>query len=303
MCQDRTERLIDRPREEATRTEMLRTRATRPPPAVTPSRSRPKLFPWLHFIIHSEDVEFLCRRSETGGTPTPPGVGFVRYTRSCGLGFHATGPQTPRIAVRAVFRARTRLRGSGATRSARGLCADTDGLAGRHRVPGSRVRRGSRRPDRPPTKGKRPAAAGDGDGVRKVEHPAARRSCGGPENRGVRGGAAPRQPPQGMHGVWPQGVSGAPEAEMTAGNHVSLIRTARSAIPAVGLCLFPLCGNGWRIAIELREFAGAWLHLVVRVTVATRTRSGCSRFVRRCASRKPHVPARIPRSLQGPRHR
>ena len=29
-------------------------------------------------IIHREGVEFLCRKSETGGTPTPPGVEFVR---------------------------------------------------------------------------------------------------------------------------------------------------------------------------------------------------------------------------------
>ena len=29
-------------------------------------------------IIDREDGEFLCRKSETGGTPTPPGVEFVR---------------------------------------------------------------------------------------------------------------------------------------------------------------------------------------------------------------------------------
>ncbi len=38
---------------------------------------------------------------------------------------------------------------------------------------------------------RRGTPGGGGDGVRGVEHPAARRSCGGPENRGVRGGAAP----------------------------------------------------------------------------------------------------------------
>ena len=50
------------------------------------------------------------------------------------------------------------------------------------------------------------SGCGPGDGVRRVEHPAASRSCGGPEKTGVRGGAAPRQPPQGTHGVWPRGV-------------------------------------------------------------------------------------------------
>ncbi len=62
-------------------------------------------------ILDRGDVQFLSRERETGGTPTPPVVEFVRYTRSCGLGFRATGPQTARIAVRAVFRAR---HGSGA---------------------------------------------------------------------------------------------------------------------------------------------------------------------------------------------
>ena len=54
-------------------------------------------------------------------------------------------------------------------------------------------------------------------------------------NAGVRGGAAPRQPPQGTHGVWPHGVSGTSEAQITAGDRVSSIRTARSATPALGL--------------------------------------------------------------------
>ena len=54
-------------------------------------------------ILHREDVEFLGRKPETGGTPTPPRVEFVRYSRSRGLGFRQTGPQTPRMALRAVF--------------------------------------------------------------------------------------------------------------------------------------------------------------------------------------------------------
>jgi len=57
-------------------------------------------------ILHREDVERLDRTPETGGTPTPPGVEFVRYSGSYGLGFRQTAPKTPRMAVRAVFRAR-----------------------------------------------------------------------------------------------------------------------------------------------------------------------------------------------------
>jgi len=56
-------------------------------------------------ILHREDVEFVGRKPETGGTPTPPGVEFVRYRRSLGRGFRQTAPKTPRMAVRAVFRA------------------------------------------------------------------------------------------------------------------------------------------------------------------------------------------------------
>ena len=81
----------------------LRARAIRPPPAVGHRGRAHTRF--LGSIIHREDVEFLCRRSETGGTPTPPGVEFVRYRRFCGLGFRQTTPQTPRIAVRVGFRA------------------------------------------------------------------------------------------------------------------------------------------------------------------------------------------------------
>ena len=54
-------------------------------------------------ILHREDVEFLGRKPETGGTPTPPRVEFVRYSRSHGLGFRQTGRQTPRMALGAVF--------------------------------------------------------------------------------------------------------------------------------------------------------------------------------------------------------
>jgi len=44
-------------------------------------------------ILHREDVEFLGRKPETGGTPTPPRVEFVRYSRSYGPGFRQTGPK------------------------------------------------------------------------------------------------------------------------------------------------------------------------------------------------------------------
>jgi len=54
--------------------------------------------------IRREAVEFLDRKPETGGTPTPPGVEFVRYRPSHGLGFRQTVPKRPRMAVRAVFR-------------------------------------------------------------------------------------------------------------------------------------------------------------------------------------------------------
>ena len=73
---------------------------------------------------------------------------------------------------------------------------------------------------------------------------------------GVRGGAAPRQPPQGTHRVWPQGVSGSPEAQITAGDHVSLIRTARSAIPAAVLDPAGPCPNDRKTGIICRELPG-----------------------------------------------
>ena len=50
-------------------------------------------------ILHREDVECLGRKPEAGGTPTPPGVEFVRYRRSYGLGFRQTAPKRPRMAV------------------------------------------------------------------------------------------------------------------------------------------------------------------------------------------------------------
>ena len=46
-------------------------------------------------ILHREDVEFLGRKPESGGTPTLPGVEFVRYGGSYGLGFRQTAPKRP----------------------------------------------------------------------------------------------------------------------------------------------------------------------------------------------------------------
>ena len=43
-------------------------------------------------ILHREEVEFLGRKPETGGTPTPPGIEFVRYRRSHGLADSAKRP-------------------------------------------------------------------------------------------------------------------------------------------------------------------------------------------------------------------
>ena len=77
-------------------------RGPRGHPTVQPSR--PRLQPrFLGSIIRREAVEFLRRKPEAGGTPTPLGVEFVRYSGSYGLGFRQTAPKTPRMAVRAVF--------------------------------------------------------------------------------------------------------------------------------------------------------------------------------------------------------
>ena len=67
------------------------------------------------------------------------------------------------------------------------------------------VRRGSGRPSRRPRRGyARPWPPPQGSGVGGPRRPPLPWRAG---NAGVRGGAAPRQPPQGTHGVWPHGVS------------------------------------------------------------------------------------------------
>ena len=66
------------------------------------------------------------------------------------------------------------------------------------------VRRGSSRPGRLPRRGyARPWPPRRSSGVGAPRRPPLPRRAG---NAGVRGGAAPRQPPQGTHGVWPHGV-------------------------------------------------------------------------------------------------
>ena len=67
------------------------------------------------------------RKPGTGGTPTPPGVEFSCYGRSCSLGFRPTGPAPPEIGVRAVLRAQ---QGSAASPAggARGLAGSRPGF-------------------------------------------------------------------------------------------------------------------------------------------------------------------------------
>ncbi len=181
-----------------------RTRATRPPPTVQPSRVR------LHPVSVARSSAARMSSSpvgkpEIGGTPTPHGVEFVRYRRSHGLGFRRTAPKTPRMAVSAVFRA------SGGT----GLgCLPPVGQRPIHgRNPLTRAGQGQA-----PGGPSRITSAGSSgqDGATLGPSPPRRVSRGGAPprpplpwragNAGVRGGRAPRQPPQGTHGVWPHGV-------------------------------------------------------------------------------------------------
>ena len=157
-------------------------------------------------ILHRENVERLDRKPETGGAPTPPGVAFVRYGGSYGLGFRQTTPKTPIMAVRAVFRARQGVRQHDLDQSGRG---PTHGRILKPAPVTTKLPAGgpSRITSAGPsaTKGHRSAAATEtGFGVGAPRRPPLPWRAG---NAGVRGGAAPRQPPQGTHGVWPHGVS------------------------------------------------------------------------------------------------
>ena len=176
-----------------------RTRATRPPPTVQPSRVR------LHPVSVARSSAARMASSPVGkpgigGTPTPHGVEFVRYRRSHGLGFRRTAPKTPRMAVSAVFRA------SGGT----GLgCLPPVGQRPIH----GRILKPA------PVRAKLPAGrrglTSAETGLRSAVAPAtgferwstspAAAPVAGRKRRGQRG-QAPRQPPQGTHGVWPHGV-------------------------------------------------------------------------------------------------
>jgi len=134
------------------------------------------------------------RSLKTGGTPNAPGVEFVRYSRFYGLGFRQTARKTPRMAVRAVFRARPALGEH-----------DLDGChpVGQGRIHGRIFKPvsvtakfpagGSSRDHVGRIVGHDGATLGRGprDGVRGLEHLAARRSRGGPETPGQRGHSPP----------------------------------------------------------------------------------------------------------------
>ena len=159
--------------------------------------------------IRREDVECLGRKPETGGTPTHPGVEFVRYRRSCGLGFRQTAPKNRRMAVRAVFRARQGCGGGmtwmAATQSARDPPTGGSSSPRRSR-PSSRlaVRRGLTSTVWSATTGPCSVVAPATEfGVGAPRRPPLPWRAG---HAGVRGGAAPRQPRSGTRGVWPQRV-------------------------------------------------------------------------------------------------
>ena len=137
-----------------------------------------------------------------GGTSYPSGVEFVRYRRSCGLESRQTAPKTPRMGRESGFPSSPGGVGGGArpglpaTQLARGPPTGGSSSPRRSR-PSSRLA-GPSRIMSCRAVGPDGAALGraHGDGARGVERHAARRRCGGPET-GVRGGTAPRQPPQG----------------------------------------------------------------------------------------------------------
>ena len=158
-----------------------RTRATRPPPAVQLSRATPPSVSVARFF-RREDVEFLGRKPETGGLLPFRGSSSCVNSGSYGLGFRQTSLKTPRVAVRAVFRASE---GHGHAPGWRSVEDHVGRVVGHD---GATLGRGPR------------------DGVRgwSTSPPAA---LVADRKRGVRGGAAPHQPPQGTHGVWPHGVS------------------------------------------------------------------------------------------------
>ncbi len=146
-------------------------------------------------ILRREDVEFLGRTLEAGGTPTLPGVEFVRYSRSHGLGFRQTAPKTPRMAVRPVFPGSTGIWVHDLDRCTQWAKERSTGGSSipRRSRPSSRptVRRGSGRPSRRPRRGyARPWPPRRGSGG-WWSTSTARRSRGGPETQGQRGRSPP----------------------------------------------------------------------------------------------------------------
>ena len=164
-------------------------------------------FPWLDHPPRGCRVPRPEARSR--GTPTPPRVEFVRYRRSCGHGFRQTALKTPRMAVRAAFRAQQgwgehdldgcHAVGQGAAHGRTLKPATGHGQATGWQGPTRITSAGS-----PATTGLRSAVApATVLGGSRTSPPAA--PVAGRKRR-VRGGAAPRQPRSGTRGVWPQRV-------------------------------------------------------------------------------------------------
>ena len=146
-------------------------------------------------IIRREDVEFLGREPETGVLLPLLGSSSCVYRRSCGHGFRQTALKTPRMAVRAVFRARQGVGehdrdGCHPVGQRRRLRADPQALARfTARLPAGRF--DEDHVDR--VVGHHGATLGRGprDGARGLEDLAARRSRGGPESPGSEGAQPP----------------------------------------------------------------------------------------------------------------
>ena len=182
-------------------------------------------FPWSRCV-------FVLRKRLAGGYPPDPRKTSARHKRAARYGLspearpepgrHGCRPRPPRPVP--ARRCRTARRAAGRRTGSP--------------PPGS----GARHPSGTPPPGT----------VRRVffAPPMRRRSPG------VRGGTPPRQPPQGTHGVWPQGVCGSPEAQITAGYHVSSIGAARSAILAVRSTSDSTAPKQRQYRLKCREVAG-----------------------------------------------
>ncbi len=186
----------------------LPTRATRPPPAVGPSRARLTVS-----VARSSTVRV---SSSFAGSPKPGVLLPLRGSSSCVRG-DLTASDSARRPPNAQNRRESGFPGS----SGRGGMAPWMAAAHSARDPrtgGSSSPRRSR-PSSRLTGPSRITATGSSAKTGAAARPRPRRrgSGGGAPHRpplrqrggklGVRGGAAPRQPPQGTHGVWPQGVS------------------------------------------------------------------------------------------------